>query len=98
MQLEGILFQQLAATTQLTGTEAYLVGGYVRDIFLKRNSKDIDVVVLGDGIEFAKTFKIMSVPTFILMDDGKEVDRLIGAQNKESLLDFIKTGLDSDNE
>ncbi len=56
MQLEGLLFQQLAATTELTGTEAYLVGGFVRDIFLKRNSKDIDVVVLGDGIEFAKTF------------------------------------------
>ncbi|AMQ00285.1 Polynucleotide adenylyltransferase region [Pedobacter cryoconitis] len=34
--------------------EAYVIGGYVRDIFLKRPSKDIDVVVLGNGIEFAE--------------------------------------------
>lgn len=34
--------------------EAFVVGGYVRDIFLKRESKDIDVVVLGSGIELAK--------------------------------------------
>ena len=34
-------------------TAAYVVGGYVRDIFLKRESKDIDVVVLGSGIDLA---------------------------------------------
>jgi tRNA nucleotidyltransferase/poly(A) polymerase len=56
VQLDALLFQQLAATTELTGMDAYLVGGFVRDIFLKRNSKDIDVVVIGDGIEFAKKF------------------------------------------
>ena len=33
--------------------EAFVVGGYVRDIFLKRESKDIDVVVTGSGIELA---------------------------------------------
>ena len=34
--------------------EAYVIGGYVRDIFLNRPSKDIDIVVLGNGIEFAE--------------------------------------------
>ena len=34
--------------------EAFVVGGYVRDIFLKRESKDIDVVVTGSGIELAR--------------------------------------------
>ena len=34
--------------------EAFVVGGYVRDIFLKRESKDIDVVVLGSGMDLAK--------------------------------------------
>ena len=36
--------------------ECYVVGGYVRDIFLKRPSKDIDVVVVGSGIEMAQAF------------------------------------------
>ncbi|MDY3915085.1 MAG: HD domain-containing protein, partial [Phocaeicola sp.] len=34
--------------------ECYVVGGYVRDIFLERPSKDIDVVVVGSGIAIAK--------------------------------------------
>ena len=36
------------------GIEAYVIGGYVRDIFLHRPSKDIDVVAVGSGIELAK--------------------------------------------
>ncbi|MDR0367892.1 MAG: CCA tRNA nucleotidyltransferase [Bacteroidales bacterium] len=35
-------------------TEVYVVGGYVRDLLLKRDNKDIDVVTTGDGVEFAK--------------------------------------------
>ena len=34
--------------------ECYVVGGYVRDIFLQRPSKDIDVVVVGSGIAMAE--------------------------------------------
>ncbi len=34
--------------------EAYVIGGYVRDIFLYRKSKDIDIVAVGSGIELAK--------------------------------------------
>ena len=36
------------------GVEAYVIGGYVRDIFLCRPSKDIDVVAVGSGIELAR--------------------------------------------
>lgn len=36
------------------GREAYVVGGYVRDIFLSRRSKDVDFVTVGSGIELAK--------------------------------------------
>ena len=34
--------------------ECYVVGGYVRDIFLERQSKDIDFVTVGSGIEVAR--------------------------------------------
>ena len=37
--------------------ECYVVGGFVRDIFLERPSNDIDVVVVGSGIEVAKALK-----------------------------------------
>ena len=36
------------------GLECYVIGGYVRDIFLHRNSTDIDVVVVGSGIDLAQ--------------------------------------------
>jgi putative nucleotidyltransferase with HDIG domain len=39
------------------GVECYVVGGYVRDIFLERPSNDIDVVVVGSGIEVASALK-----------------------------------------
>ena len=39
------------------GVECYVVGGYVRDIFLERPSKDIDVVVVGSGIRVAEQLK-----------------------------------------
>jgi poly(A) polymerase len=54
IELKHPLFKQIATLAQQKNIEAYVIGGYVRDIFLQRNSKDIDVVVLGDGIELAK--------------------------------------------
>lgn len=35
-------------------------------------------------------FEIKSIPTFILFENEKEIKRITGAQNKQSLLDFIK--------
>lgn len=38
------------------GMKAYAVGGFVRDLLLRRSNLDIDIVVEGDGIEFARTY------------------------------------------
>ncbi|MCD0490299.1 CCA tRNA nucleotidyltransferase [Pedobacter sp. MC2016-14] len=48
------VFKVLASIADKHNIEAYVIGGYVRDIFLNRPSKDIDIVVLGNGIEFAE--------------------------------------------
>lgn len=48
------VFKILADIATKHSIEAYVIGGYVRDIFLQRPSKDIDIVVLGNGIEFAE--------------------------------------------
>ena len=50
------IFNLISETADELGLECYVVGGYVRDIFLKRPSKDIDVVVVGSGIEMAQAF------------------------------------------
>lgn len=47
-------FRLVAEAADELGVEAYVIGGYVRDIFLNRPSKDIDVVAVGSGIELAK--------------------------------------------
>jgi putative nucleotidyltransferase with HDIG domain len=56
VDLQQPIFKQIAAITNKNEIPAYVVGGFVRDKFLNRPSKDIDVVVLGDGIELAKQF------------------------------------------
>jgi poly(A) polymerase len=47
------IFKTISIVADQMGVEAYVVGGYVRDSILKRPSEDIDIVVLGSGIEVA---------------------------------------------
>ena len=51
--LNDKIFKLITETADETGIECYVIGGFVRDYFLKRPSKDIDIVVVGSGIEFA---------------------------------------------
>lgn len=55
-RLSSPIFETLTATADTLGIECYVVGGYVRDLFLERPSGDIDVVVVGSGIEMARAF------------------------------------------
>ena len=55
--LDKKIFHDISATADEMGVECYVVGGYVRDIFLERPSHDIDVVVVGSGIEVAMALK-----------------------------------------
>ncbi|MBO5537833.1 MAG: HD domain-containing protein [Prevotella sp.] len=52
--LDQDIFRQISAAADRLGVECYVVGGYVRDLFLERPSKDIDVVVVGSGISVAE--------------------------------------------
>ena len=66
------------------GFNAYVVGGFVRDLFLKFDNLDIDVVIEGDGIKFAQEFakqhpvRIRTHSKFktavLIFDDGFKVD------------------------
>ena len=48
------VFKMLSACAAKLGVSVFVIGGYVRDLLLKRNSKDIDVVCIGSGIALAE--------------------------------------------
>jgi len=52
--VEQPIFRLIAAAAEEQGLDAYVTGGFVRDIFLKRPSKDIDIMVIGNGIDLAR--------------------------------------------
>lgn len=85
------IFRQIGALADRMGAEAYVVGGYVRDYYLHRPSTDIDVVVVGSGIELAEALgrelktRVSVFKTFgtaMLRAEGVEVE-FVGAR-KES--------------
>ena len=55
--LDKEIFHLISQVADELGVECYVVGGYVRDIFLERPSNDIDVVVVGSGIQVASALK-----------------------------------------
>ena len=57
--LDQDIFHKISDAADSLHLECYVVGGYVRDLFLERPSNDIDVVVVGSGIEVADALKKM---------------------------------------
>ncbi len=53
-KIDTPLFRLIGQTADELGLETYIVGGYVRDLYLHRPSKDIDIVSVGRGIELAE--------------------------------------------
>ncbi len=89
--LQNPVFEKISAIVDRLGVEAYVVGGYVRDYYLHRPSTDIDVVVVGNGIEVAEALgrevrgKVSVFKTFgtaMVRAGGTEVE-FVGAR-KES--------------
>ncbi len=54
-KLMGIL-ESIGEVASGNGMDAFVVGGFVRDLFLYRNNEDIDIVIEGDGLGFAKEY------------------------------------------
>lgn len=53
-KINNPIFGVISEAASEMKVECYVIGGYVRDLFLNRSSKDIDIVVVGSGIELAK--------------------------------------------
>ncbi len=52
--LKNPIFKIISETADSLGVKAFVIGGFVRDCILNRSDKDIDIVVLGSGIDLAK--------------------------------------------
>jgi putative nucleotidyltransferase with HDIG domain len=55
LSLHHPLLARVGALADTCGAEIYVVGGYVRDLLLQKQVQDIDVLVMGDGVAFART-------------------------------------------
>ena len=53
-QIESKTLHLIGEEADKLGLECYVIGGWVRDLFLHRESKDIDIVAVGRGIELAE--------------------------------------------
>lgn len=110
--LDHNIFKLLAETAEKSNTKVYLVGGYVRDILLKRDTQknDIDVVVVGNGIAFAEkvgqklgvqvsVFK--NFGTAMLKSNGIEIE-FVGARKesyrKDSRKPIVENGTLEDDQ
>ena len=98
--LQHRIFSVIAEEAEAMNQKAFVVGGYVRDIFLKRESKDIDVVVLGSGIDLAHRVAnrlgdnvtvnfFRNFGTAMINYDGLEIE-FVGARKESYRLDSRK--------
>jgi len=101
--LDTPLFRTLSRLADERGLEAYVVGGFVRDYYLRRPSSDIDVVVVGSGIALAEALaaelhtKVNIFKTFgtaMLRAHGVEVE-FVGARRESYSPDSRKPAVEA---
>ncbi|MFM2224768.1 MAG: hypothetical protein RJA07_970 [Bacteroidota bacterium] len=91
--IETVLLKKIGATADTLNVEAFVVGGFVRDKILQRQTKDIDIMCVGSGIQLAEKLKADFFPdafltvyknfgTALLKNDDFEIE-FVGAR-KES--------------
>jgi len=96
--LEHPIFSVISKLAGEQNLQVYAIGGFVRDIFLDRPSKDIDIVIIGNGISFAEgVAKKLSVKLSVFKNFGTanlkyqdlEVE-FVGARKESYRLDSRK--------
>jgi putative nucleotidyltransferase with HDIG domain len=110
--LDHPVFKLVAAAAAELNVKAFAIGGFVRDLVLKRPSKDVDIVVLGSGIELAqavakkignntKVAVFKSFGTAMLRYDDLEVE-FVGARKESYRADsrkpIVETGTLEDDQ
>ena len=87
--------QALSDFAKARGTRLYLVGGSVRDLFLQRQTTDIDFALASNAIQFAKAFATRIRATCIVLEENPSTARVIVKQDAPSQtpslsMDFVQ--------
>jgi thioredoxin 1 len=61
----------------------------VQELNIEQTQAGFQIIDVDDNNDLVKAFKIKSVPTFILFENGIEKNRIIGGQTREQLVEFI---------
>lgn len=61
----------------------------VEELNREQTEVKFQIIDVDDNADLALTFNIKSIPTFILIEEGKEINRIIGGKSREELVDFI---------
>lgn len=94
-------FKVMEVVSKKSATPVYFVGGFVRDLFLgqvqKKNGLDVDFVVVGSGLEFAKKFDtaLKNVGSLVEFPDFDTARYIIDAGEKQLVLEFAGARLES---
>ena len=67
-----------------------MVGPILEEIAEERDDVVIGKIDVDECPELAQAFGVSSIPTLVLLKDGEEIDRALGARPKDSILDFIE--------
>ena len=101
--LQNPIFETIGRLADESGVQAFVIGGYVRDYFLRRPCTDIDVVVVGSGIELAEKLaerlktKVTVFKTFgtaMVQAKGMEIE-FVGARRESYSLDSRKPAVEA---
>jgi poly(A) polymerase len=110
--LKHPIFSIISQSAEESNLKAYVIGGFVRDLFLRRPSTDIDIVTIGSGIELAelvgrKIGKNTHVGVFrnfgtAMLHYGKWQVEFVGARKESYRLDsrkpIVETGSMEDDQ
>ena len=64
----------------------------VEELNREQTEAAFQIIDVDDNIDLVKSFSVQAVPTFILFDEGKEINRIVGGQTREQLEVFINEG------
>lgn len=100
-ETELFIFNQIAKAAASLEIDCYVIGGFVRDKILGRETKDMDIVCIGDGIALAhkaaEQFEIVPHVNFFKNFGTAQINIFLSAENKKELqqLETINTAVPS---